>query len=307
MDANDLEKYACRRPCTFVPTTPTSPHSTRILVPLCGPHRLGKIGSAYPYALQSPGPRVIKQIPRQAHWHVRSNIPFVGKLVIFPALIAVSSFLFVPVQPLHRDKEAFNDDWNEFNDLRYSANKFRPSTPHPTRALGRTFVRFPVRRPCTATMEAFRSLSGTSDGTVQTAFEIPAYGEKHKTPEIHAEVEALPAALQGEDIQSYVQQRPANQHVAPVRDLIREGSLYANTRKAFRRFTRDLRKPEKCGFHTPQSDGEGDGEGEDGEGQEEDYDPTEEDLRADDEESFDMAEPAALLSRAMDIVEDAMS
>ncbi|KAJ7175514.1 hypothetical protein C8R46DRAFT_1030562 [Mycena filopes] len=115
-------------------------------VPLCGPHRLGKIGSAYPYALQSPGPRVIKQILRQAHWHVRSNIPFVGKLVIFPALIAVSSFLFVPVQPLHRDKEAFNDDWNEFNDLRYSANKFRPSTPHPTRALGRTFVRFPVRR-----------------------------------------------------------------------------------------------------------------------------------------------------------------
>ncbi|KAJ7175512.1 hypothetical protein C8R46DRAFT_1030561 [Mycena filopes] len=75
MDANDLEKYACRRPCTFVPTTP---HSTRILVPLCGPHRLGKIGSAYPYALQSPGPRVIKQIPRQAHWHVRSNFPFVA-------------------------------------------------------------------------------------------------------------------------------------------------------------------------------------------------------------------------------------
>ncbi|KAJ7175496.1 hypothetical protein C8R46DRAFT_1213964 [Mycena filopes] len=115
MDANDLEKYACQRPCTFVPTTPTSPHSTRILVPLCGPHRLGKIGSAYPYALQSPGPRVIKQIPRQAHWHVRSNIrrvfPFVGKLVFFPALIAVSSFLF------------------ECNNLDYSANKFGASNP----------------------------------------------------------------------------------------------------------------------------------------------------------------------------------
>ncbi|KAJ7175653.1 hypothetical protein C8R46DRAFT_1030689 [Mycena filopes] len=93
------------------------------------------------------------------------GFPFVGKLVFFPVLIAVSSFLFVPVQPLHRDKEAFNDDWNEFNDLRYSANKFRPSTPHPTRLLGRISVRFPVRRPCTATMEAFRSLSGTSDGT----------------------------------------------------------------------------------------------------------------------------------------------
>ncbi|KAJ7175661.1 hypothetical protein C8R46DRAFT_1030695 [Mycena filopes] len=72
------------------------------------------------------------------------GFPFVGKLVFFPVLIAVSSFLFVPVQPLHRDKEAFNDDWNEFNDLRYSANKFRPSTPHPTRLLGRISVRFPL-------------------------------------------------------------------------------------------------------------------------------------------------------------------
>ncbi|KAJ7175497.1 hypothetical protein C8R46DRAFT_1213965 [Mycena filopes] len=102
---------------------------------------------------------LIKQIPRPAHWHplhrdkeafnddwnefnddwnefndlghsankfrpIGSNIRsvscssveypfgflFVGKLVFFPALIAVSSFLFVPVQPLHRDKDAFNDD-----------------------------------------------------------------------------------------------------------------------------------------------------------------------------------------------------
>ncbi|KAJ7175487.1 hypothetical protein C8R46DRAFT_1030543 [Mycena filopes] len=129
MDANDLEKYACRRPCTFVPTTPTSPHSTRILVPLCGPHRLGKIGSAYPYALQSPGPRVIKQIPRQAHWHVRSNIrrvfPFValaprqaGLQLDYSANKFGASNPFVRSNirsvscssPLHRDKDAFNDD-----------------------------------------------------------------------------------------------------------------------------------------------------------------------------------------------------
>ncbi|KAJ7175649.1 hypothetical protein C8R46DRAFT_1214117 [Mycena filopes] len=70
----------------------------------------------------------------------------VGKLVFFPALIAVSSFLFVPVQPLYRDMDAFNDDWNDFNDLDYCANKLRPSTPHPTRALGRISIRFPGRR-----------------------------------------------------------------------------------------------------------------------------------------------------------------
>ncbi|KAJ7175511.1 hypothetical protein C8R46DRAFT_1213977 [Mycena filopes] len=97
--------------------------------------------------------------PRQGRLHRRlegveypCGFLFVGKLVLFPTLITVSSFLFVPVQPLHRDKEPFDDDWNEFNDLGYSANKFRPSTPHPTRALGRIFVRFP---PLHRDMDAF--------------------------------------------------------------------------------------------------------------------------------------------------------
>ncbi|KAJ7175641.1 hypothetical protein C8R46DRAFT_1214109 [Mycena filopes] len=57
------------------------------------------------------------------------GFPFVGKLVFFPVLIAVRSFLFVPVQPLHRDMEALKDDWNDFNDLDYSANKFGASNP----------------------------------------------------------------------------------------------------------------------------------------------------------------------------------
>ncbi|KAJ7022234.1 hypothetical protein C8F04DRAFT_971719, partial [Mycena alexandri] len=141
--------------------------------------------------------------------------------------------------------------------------------------------------------------------TVQTAFDIPAYGEKHKTPEITEEVATLAKALRSEHIQSYVQQRPANDHVAPVRDLLREGSLYANTSKAFRRFTRDTRKPEKRGFTAPEQDEEDAEKEDDDEGQEEDYDATEEDLRADDEEFFDMAEPEELLARAMEIVNDA--
>ncbi|KAJ7175521.1 hypothetical protein C8R46DRAFT_1030568 [Mycena filopes] len=83
------------------------------------------------------------------------------------------SFLFVPVQPLHRDKEPFDDDWNEFNDLGYSANKFRPSTPHPTRALGRIFVRFPVRRPCTATWTPSTTTGTTSMTSTRSFFRQP--------------------------------------------------------------------------------------------------------------------------------------
>ncbi|KAJ7149729.1 hypothetical protein C8R46DRAFT_1309677 [Mycena filopes] len=77
--------------------------------------------------------------------------------------------------------------------------------------------------------------------TVQTAFKIPAYGEKHKTPPIHDEVALIAKALHDEKIQMYCEHRPANDHVVPVRDLIKEGARYANGRKAFHRFTRDTR------------------------------------------------------------------
>ncbi|KAJ6607231.1 hypothetical protein B0H10DRAFT_1818766 [Mycena sp. CBHHK59/15] len=119
-------------------------------------------------------------------------------------------------------------------------------------------------------------------------------------------VTLLVSALQAEKIQSYVARRPANDHVSPVRDLIHEGSLYANTKKAFRHFTRDTRKAEKRGFSATEP-AVAEDEEDDGEGQEEDYEPTEEDLRADDEEFFDMAEPAELLARAMDMVDDILA
>ncbi|KAJ7851211.1 hypothetical protein B0H13DRAFT_2360239 [Mycena leptocephala] len=122
---------------------------------------------------------------------------------------------------------------------------------------------------------------------------------------INDEVTLLANALQSEKIQSFVPRRPANEHVDSVRDLIREGSRYGNTRKAFKRFTRETRKAEKRGFTAPEPSAGEDDEDED-EGQEEDYEPTEEDLRADDEEFFDMSEPAELLSRAMDIVDNIM-
>ncbi|KAJ7175517.1 hypothetical protein C8R46DRAFT_1030565 [Mycena filopes] len=113
MDANDLEKYACRRPCTFVPTTP---HSTRILVPLCGPHRLGKIGSAYPYALQSPGPTRLRLsssrfrvqlIGMSAHEDINLNIHTqlcwvprsFGQPIFFPVLAPNSSTFLLDLRP----------------------------------------------------------------------------------------------------------------------------------------------------------------------------------------------------------------
>ncbi|KAJ7867538.1 hypothetical protein B0H14DRAFT_3588640 [Mycena olivaceomarginata] len=142
--------------------------------------------------------------------------------------------------------------------------------------------------------------------TVQTAFDIPAYGEKHKTPPIKDEVALLANALQSEKIQTFVSRRPANDHVNPVRDLIKEGALYGNARKAFKHFTRDTRKAEKRGFTVPGQVAGEDEEDED-EGQEEDYEPTEEDLRADDEEFFDMTEPMELFSRAAAMVDDMLA
>ncbi|KAJ7066254.1 hypothetical protein C8F01DRAFT_1346390 [Mycena amicta] len=96
--------------------------------------------------------------------------------------------------------------------------------------------------------------------TVQKAFQIPAYGERHSTPSIDGEVALVAAALHDNHIQSYVEGRPANDHVAPVRDLIVEGVANASNRKAFARFTRDPRRPERreeAEDDEPEKDGEG--------------------------------------------------
>ncbi|KAF8125886.1 hypothetical protein K438DRAFT_1458742, partial [Mycena galopus ATCC 62051] len=67
------------------------------------------------------------------------------------------------------------------------------------------------------------------------------------TPPINDEVKLLAEALWTEKIQTFVCHRPANDHINPVRDLLTEGANYANTRKAFKRFTRDKRKVERRG------------------------------------------------------------
>ncbi|KAF7373720.1 hypothetical protein MSAN_00583000 [Mycena sanguinolenta] len=142
--------------------------------------------------------------------------------------------------------------------------------------------------------------------TVQTAFQIPAYGEKHKNPPIHDEVALIAKSLEDDKIQTYVQDRPANDHVNPVRDLIKEGAVYANSRKAFHRFTRDTRRPEKQGFDLVEDDGqENERDEEDEEGEVDEYTPTEEDLRLDDEEF--LMEPEEMMASAMDIVDSMLN
>ncbi|KAF7378269.1 hypothetical protein MSAN_00252300 [Mycena sanguinolenta] len=140
--------------------------------------------------------------------------------------------------------------------------------------------------------------------TVQAAFKITAYGEKHKTPPIDAEVALIAKALEKEKIQTYLADRPANDHVKPVRDLIKEGAVYANSRRAFHRFTRDTRKPEKRGGDIVTGAEERDENEEAEDGEEEDYEPTEDDLRLDDEEF--LLEPAQVLASAMEIVDQAL-
>ncbi|KAJ7177685.1 hypothetical protein C8R46DRAFT_1173954 [Mycena filopes] len=121
--------------------------------------------------------------------------------------------------------------------------------------------------------------------TVQTTFGIPAYGEKHKTPEIGAEVALVAKALQENSIQTYVEDRPANDHVAPVRDLIKEGAL-----------------PARGGFEKPEEEGpQNEDEEEEGGDDPEQDDLTEEDLRMDDEEF--LMEPKDLLAAATALVD----
>ncbi|KAJ7750116.1 hypothetical protein DFH07DRAFT_869149 [Mycena maculata] len=119
---------------------------------------------------------------------------------------------------------------------------------------------------------------------ITSAFKIPTYGEKHKTPPINDEVALIAQALQDEKIQTYVEHRPSNDHVDPVRDLIKE---------------------EKRGFNTTEGDGKGETTDEEedkgDEGEVENYDATEDDLRVDDEEF--LMEPAEILAAAKDLVD----
>ncbi|KAJ7150669.1 hypothetical protein C8R46DRAFT_1229603 [Mycena filopes] len=135
--------------------------------------------------------------------------------------------------------------------------------------------------------------------TVQKTFKIPAYGDHHTVPDMTKEVQHLADALRDERLQQYVADRPA-EGVVPVRDLLEEGAKYADTRTAFKKYTRETRKAQNVGVVLQ----EGNPEGEEQEGEEvtmqEEYDATEEDLCLDEEEPY--AQQDHLMTIATDLI-----
>jgi hypothetical protein len=141
---------------------------------------------------------------------------------------------------------------------------------------------------------------------VQKTFNITGYGERHTVPDMSKEVQTLADAFKDEKLLEYVLNRPANDAtdstaVTPVRDLLEEGAKYADTRGAFKKFTKEARRAEDLGFvDGPVADSMNDsGDGE-ASGMEEDYQVTGDDLGIDDEEPY--ADAAALLATATEVV-----
>ncbi|KAJ7752331.1 hypothetical protein B0H16DRAFT_794813 [Mycena metata] len=124
--------------------------------------------------------------------------------------------------------------------------------------------------------------------TVQKTYKIPAYGERHTVPDMTKEVQTLADALRDEKIQEHVNNRGSvdSSSVAPVRDLLEEGSKYADTRTAFKKFTPEVRRAENLGVVDAEEVPEAEEREEDAGTTEEDYDVTEEDLYLDEEEPY---------------------
>jgi hypothetical protein len=142
--------------------------------------------------------------------------------------------------------------------------------------------------------------------TVQKTFNTPGYGELHTVPDMTNEVQMLVDALKDERLQEYVANRPANDptdstSVSAVRDLLEEGSKYADTRGALKKFTKESRRAENLGCLDGFVDNSTDDVHDDEDsGTEEDYEVTGDDLGIDDEEPY--ADAAALLATATEVV-----
>ncbi|KAJ8089774.1 hypothetical protein PM082_018350 [Marasmius tenuissimus] len=97
------------------------------------------------------------------------------------------------------------------------------------------------------------------------------------------EIQRIADALRDEKVQEYVQDRPTNEVVEPVRDLLREGSKYANKKSAFSKYRANDSSMENMGYQeVPVAEVES--EDDDTSYHEPEYLPTDEDLAVDDEE-----------------------
>lgn len=134
--------------------------------------------------------------------------------------------------------------------------------------------------------------------TVQKHFEIPGFGTKHTVPDMSKEIDHLSKALEDNEIQSYVLNRDTNQYIDGRRDLLGEGSKYADTRTAFQAFRKDSRIAENLGQVEPTIGDSGSTMNGDRETNVETYEITQEDLEADEEEPYEY------LNNIMSIVDD---
>lgn len=124
--------------------------------------------------------------------------------------------------------------------------------------------------------------------TVQTAFKISSLSTKHTVPDVSKEVNALAEALEENGIQTYQINRPTNELIKPVRDLLEEGAKYFNNRQAFHTFRTDNHKPVNLGFQEPTVGDSGATEDkEEEESHQEEYEAMREDLEMDDEEMYE--------------------
>ncbi|KAJ3964054.1 hypothetical protein EV361DRAFT_812694 [Lentinula raphanica] len=139
--------------------------------------------------------------------------------------------------------------------------------------------------------------------TVQKTFNIPIYGTQHTTPDMENEIFLISEKLKEENIQQHIPNWPANTQVEPVRDLIYEGTKYANRRTAYAQYQPDPTILENLGVQGETVAAElGSTEGNEDEEGEESYKPSAEDLAMDDEEPIGLADE--LLEAAISWSED---
>ncbi|KAL0569038.1 hypothetical protein V5O48_012934 [Marasmius crinis-equi] len=136
---------------------------------------------------------------------------------------------------------------------------------------------------------------------VAKAFRTPYNSTQHTTPDMLKEIHCIADALCDERVQEYVPDRPANESVAAVRDLFKEGSKQANKKSAFRRYRADTTTMENLGVtEEERPDIESEDEDEDSDSEPE-YVATDEDVALDNDEP-ELTE--ALINAAVTIVND---
>lgn len=129
--------------------------------------------------------------------------------------------------------------------------------------------------------------------SVQKAFKIASLGTKHTIPDMSKEIDMLAQALKDNDVQAYIVDRPSNEGLDSVADLLEEGSKYPNSRTAFHSFRPDCRTLVNLGFQEPTvGDSQSKDDEEEAESHQEEYQATRDDLALDEEESYGGIEEA---------------